>query len=94
MRIDLKDETLPGGRQLRPDADQARSTTRSKSRPAARWSTLTRGEGLLQAISESTGSVWLPHPDLYERLQAGGIASMATAAHVEHGHLTRACLKK
>ena len=37
------------------------------------------GEGLLQTF-RGTGSVWLaPTQDIYQKLQAGGMASMAAA---------------
>lgn len=83
MRIDLKDETLQVDgnfalmRTGRIDFSIEKSTR-------SLLGTLTSGEGLLQTF-RGTGSVWLaPTQNIYERLQTGGIASMATAARMSN----------
>jgi len=44
--------------------------------------TLTSGEGLLQTF-RGTGSVWLaPTQEIYQRLEAGGMASMSATTSI------------
>jgi uncharacterized protein (AIM24 family) len=79
MRIDLKDETLQvdGNFALMRTGRIEFSVERSTK---GLLGTLTSGEGLLQTF-RGTGSVWLaPTQDIYQRLQAGGIANLASAS--------------
>ena len=79
LRIDLKDETL------RVDGNFALMRTGRiefsvEKSTKGLLGTLTSGEGLLQTF-RGTGSVWLaPTQDIYQRLQAGGIANLASAS--------------
>jgi uncharacterized protein (AIM24 family) len=79
LRIDLKDETL------RVDGNFALMRTGRiefsvEKSTKGLLGTLASGEGLLQTF-RGTGSVWLaPTQDIYQRLQAGGIANLASAA--------------
>jgi uncharacterized protein (AIM24 family) len=78
LRMDLKDETL------RVDGNFALMRTGRiefsvEKSTKGLLGTLTSGEGLLQTF-RGTGSVWLaPTQDIYQRLQSGGIATLATA---------------
>jgi uncharacterized protein (AIM24 family) len=78
LRVDLKDEAL------RVDGNFALMRTGTiefsvEKSTKGLLGTLTSGEGLLQTF-RGTGSVWLaPTQDVYERLQAGGIATLSVA---------------
>jgi uncharacterized protein (AIM24 family) len=83
LRIDLKDETLQVDgnfalmRTGRIDFSVEKSTR-------SLLGTLTGGEGLLQTF-RGTGSVWLaPTQDVYQRLQAGGMASLSAATRTSN----------
>jgi len=83
LRIDLKDETLQVDgnfalmRTGRIDFSVEKSTR-------SLLGTITSGEGLLQTF-RGTGSVWLaPTQEVYQRLQAGGMASLSAATRASN----------
>jgi uncharacterized protein (AIM24 family) len=79
LRIDLKNETLQvdGNFALMRTGQIEFSVEKSTKGIIG---TLTSGEGLLQTF-RGTGSVWLaPTQDIYQKLQAGGLASMKGAS--------------
>ncbi len=79
LRIELKDETLQvdGNFALMRTGQIDFSVEKSTK---GLIGTLTSGEGLLQTF-RGTGSVWLaPTQDIYQRLHAGGLASMRAAS--------------
>lgn len=78
VRVDLKDQTLQVDGNfalMRTGHIEFSVQTSTKSL----FGTLTSGEGLLQTF-RGTGSVWLaPTQDIYQKLEAGGVAALATA---------------
>jgi uncharacterized protein (AIM24 family) len=79
LRIELKNETLQvdGNFALMRTGQIDFSVEKSTKGIIG---TLTSGEGLLQTF-RGTGSVWLaPTQDIYQKLQAGGLASMKGAS--------------
>ena len=83
LRVDLKDETL------RVDGNFALMRTGRidfsvEKSTRSLLGTLTSGEGLLQTF-RGTGSVWLaPTQEIYQKLQAGGMAALGSAPRSSH----------
>jgi uncharacterized protein (AIM24 family) len=78
VRVDLKDQTLQvdGNFALMRTGRIEFSVEQSTK---SLLGTLTSGEGLLQTF-RGTGSVWLaPTQDIYRKLEADGVAALATA---------------
>jgi uncharacterized protein (AIM24 family) len=83
MRVDLKDETLQvdGNFALMRTGRIEYSVEKSTR---SLLGTLTSGEGLLQTF-RGTGSVWLaPTLEIYQRLRAGGMDSLASATRTSN----------
>ena len=81
--IDLKDETLQvdGNFAL---MRKGRIEFSVEKLTRSLLGTITSGEGLLQTF-RGTGSVWLvPTQEVHQRLQAGGMASMAAATRTSN----------
>ncbi|WP_435017950.1 AIM24 family protein [Tundrisphaera sp. TA3] len=78
LRIDLKDETLQvDGNFALMRTGRIEFSVEKSTRSLL--GTLTSGEGLLQTF-RGTGSIWLaPTQEIYQRLQAGGMGSLAAA---------------
>jgi uncharacterized protein (AIM24 family) len=83
LRIDLKDETLQvdGNFALMRTGKIEFSVEKSTR---SLLGTLTSGEGLLQTF-RGTGSVWLaPTQEIYQQLQASGVASLSAATRTSN----------
>lgn len=79
VRVDLKDQTLQvdGNFALMRTGEIEFSVEKSTK---SLLGTLTSGEGLLQTF-RGTGSVWLaPTQNIYQRLEAGGVAALSAAS--------------
>ena len=83
LRIDLKDETLQvDGNFALMRTGRIEFSVEKSTRSLL--GTITSGEGLLQTF-RGTGSVWLaPTQEIYQRLQAGGMASLAAATRTSN----------
>ena len=83
LRIDLKDETLQvDGNFALMRTGRIEFSVEKSTRSLL--GTITSGEGLLQTF-RGTGSVWLaPTQEIYQRFQAGGMASMAAATRTSN----------
>jgi uncharacterized protein (AIM24 family) len=83
LRIDLKDETLQvDGNFALMRTGRIEFSVEKSTRSLL--GTITSGEGLLQTF-RGTGSVWLaPTQEVYQRLQAGGMASMTAATRTSN----------
>jgi uncharacterized protein (AIM24 family) len=79
LRIDLKDETLQvDGNFALMRTGRIEFSVEKSTRSLL--GTITSGEGLLQTF-RGTGSVWLaPTQEIYQRLQAGGMAALGSAS--------------
>jgi uncharacterized protein (AIM24 family) len=79
LRIDLKDETLQvDGNFALMRTGRIEFSVEKSTRSLL--GTITSGEGLLQTF-RGTGSVWLaPTQEIYQRLQAGGMAALGCAS--------------
>ena len=82
LRIDLKDETLQvDGNFALMRTGRIEFSVEKSTRSLL--GTITSGEGLLQTF-RGTGSVWLaPTQEVYQRLQAGGMASLGLRVFAE-----------
>ena len=83
VRIDLKDETLQvDGNFALMRTGRIEFSVEKSTRSLL--GTITGGEGLLQTF-RGTGSVWLaPTQDVYQKLQAGGVAALGAASRSSH----------
>ncbi len=83
LRVDLKDETLQvDGNFALMRTGRIEFSVEKSTRSLL--GTLTSGEGLLQTF-RGTGSVWLaPTQEIYQKLQAGGMAALGAATRTSN----------